>query len=41
LPVLHGQLVDGADEVIDVGLQLRQLLGVLDAEFLQLDDLLA
>lgn len=31
----------GAHEVVDVGPQLRELFGVLVAEFLELDDLLA
>ncbi|MFE9906554.1 hypothetical protein [Streptomyces achromogenes] len=41
LPVVRGQLVDSADEVLDVGPQLGQFGGVLGAEFLQFDDLLA
>jgi hypothetical protein len=32
LPVVRGQLVDSADEVFDVGPQLRQLGGVLASE---------
>jgi hypothetical protein len=41
LSVAHCQLVDGADEVVDVGPQLCRLFGILLAEFLQFDDLLA
>ncbi|MFE2717972.1 hypothetical protein ACFXKI_39965 [Streptomyces mirabilis] len=29
LPVVHGELVDGADVVVDIGPQLRQLCGAL------------
>ncbi|MFG2637999.1 hypothetical protein ACGFX8_29950 [Streptomyces sp. NPDC048362] len=41
LSVVRGQLVDGADEVLDVGSQLGQFGGVLGAELLEFDDLLA
>jgi hypothetical protein len=39
LPVVRGQLVDGTDEVLDVGPQLGQFGGVLSAGLLQSDDL--
>jgi hypothetical protein len=38
---VRGQLIDRADEVVDVGPQLRRLCGVLSAEFFQFGDLLA
>jgi hypothetical protein len=41
LSVLHGQLVNGADQVIDIGPQLGRLLCVLGSELLEFDDLLA
>lgn len=41
LPVARGQLVDDADQVLDLGARLGELDGVLGPEFLQPDDLLA
>ncbi|MFD7527401.1 hypothetical protein ACFV8E_07215 [Streptomyces sp. NPDC059849] len=39
LLVVHGQLVDNADEMFDVGSQLSEFGGVLGAELLEFDDL--
>jgi hypothetical protein len=41
LSIVRGQLVDNADEVLDVGPQLSQCSGVLRTELLQFDNLLA